>query len=153
MEKITLKIMDFYGLDAELNGFSTEPGAPPTGGLLKEKLPLVTKYWLTDLAKKVAVEKALVEELKNEMIKKYGVTAEDGSVAIPIYVDSEDPESPKKVLNPNYISFDKEFSELLNTEKELEYKPIKLSDIDKLETTENYANFFRLVQPDETVVS
>ena len=71
MEKITLKLFEFYNLDAELNGLRNQnTGETISSGLLQEKLSLVTKYWLSDLAKKVAAEKAAVEELKNELIKK-----------------------------------------------------------------------------------
>ena len=148
MEKIKLKLLDFYNLDIELNGVQVQ-GAPTSGGLLREKLPLVTKYWLTDLAKRVAAEKAAVEELKVDLIKKYGEADKDGNVNIPVYLPSEDPESKKRVVNPQYTAFDKEFGELLDTEKELEYKPIKLSDLEKLETTENYATLFTLVKVEE----
>lgn len=148
MEKISLKILDFYNLDVELNGMPAQSNSQPgVMGILKEKLPLVTKYWLSDLAKRVAAEKASVEELKNDLIKKYGKSGEDGTVAVPIYIDNE--EDGKKVLNPDYLAFEKEFGELLNTEREIEYKPIKLSDIEKLETSENYATLFRLVKVDE----
>ena len=146
-------IFDFYNLDAELNGVPTQNGGSPTG-LLREKLPLVTKYWLTDLAKKVSAEKIIVEELKNEIIKKYGVEEKEGSISIPLYIDDEEDQSEtkRKILNPNYVSFEKEFSELLNTEKDLEYKPIKLSDLGNLETTENYATLFKLIRVEETSV-
>lgn len=148
MEKISLKILDFYNLDVELNGAPSQNGSGPVG-LLKEKLPLVTKYWLTDLAKRVAAEKTAVEELKNDLIKKYGVTAEDGSISIPVYVEEGEGEDKKKVVNPQFMDFEREFGELLNTEKELKYKPIKLSDLEKLETTENYATLFRLIEVDQ----
>jgi len=71
MEKISLKILDFYNLDVELNGMPAQSNSQPgVMGILKEKLPLVTKYWLSDLAKRVSAEKASVEELKNDLIKK-----------------------------------------------------------------------------------
>jgi hypothetical protein len=149
MEKINLKILDFYNLDIELNGIASNSQTKEGNvtGLLRERLPLVTKYWLTDLAKRVAAEKTAVEELKNELIKKYGVEDANGNINIPVYIDDEKDESEikRKVINPEYVSFEKEFSELLNTEKELEYKPIKLSDLEKLETTENYVTLFKLV--------
>jgi hypothetical protein len=53
MEKITLKLFEFYNLDAELNGaINQQTGAKISSGLLQEKLPLVTKYWLSDLGRK-----------------------------------------------------------------------------------------------------
>ena len=166
MEKITLKLFEFYNLDAELNGIrNPQTGEQLAAGLLQEKLPLVTKYWLTDLGKKVAAEKAAVEELKNDLIKKYGTEDENGNVSIPMVIDeldadgnpikdkdSEGNEVTRKKLNPEFQQFEKEFNDLLQTEKELEYKAINLSDFEKVETSENYCTFFKLVKVDAEVV-
>lgn len=165
MEKITLKLYEFYNLDAELNGLRNQgTGEVIAAGLLQEKLPLITKYWLTELAKKVAAEKATVEELKNDLIKKYGQEDDKGGVSIPMFIDDVDAEGnpiletqdgkevTRKKLNPEYQEFEKEFNELLQTEKELEYKPIKLAEFEKVETSENYVTFFKLVQPEADVV-
>jgi hypothetical protein len=159
MEKITLKLFEFYNLDAELNGaINQQTGAKISSGLLQEKLPLVTKYWLSDLGKKVAAEKASIEELKNDLIKKYGKADDKGGFTIPMVIDELDEngnivksinedgsEVSKKVLNPDFQAFEKEFNELLQTEKDLEYKGFKLTEFEKVETSENYETFFRMV--------
>lgn len=163
MEKITLKLFEFYNLDAELNGITNQAtGESISVGLLREKLPLVTKYWLTELGKKVAAEKASVEELKNDLIKKFGKEDDKGGVSIPMVIDeldadgnlimvtdNEGKEVAKKKINPDFQQFEKEFNELLQTEKELEYKPIVLADLAKLETEENYATLFKLVKAED----
>jgi len=163
MEKITLKLFEFYGLDAELNGIvSQSTGEKIASGLLQEKLPLTTKYWLTSLGKTVAAEKAAVEELKNDLIKKFGKADENGNISIPMMVDEQDEDGnpimepnaegtliTRRKLNPEFQQFEQEFNELLQTEKELEYKPFKLSDFEKVETSENYSIFFKLVKADE----
>ncbi len=65
MNKVTLKLYEFYNLDAELNGVvNQQNGEVISKGLLAEKIKLTTKYWLNDLAKKVADEKKAVEALK-----------------------------------------------------------------------------------------
>ena len=164
MEKITLKLFEFYNLDAELNGLTNQgTGETLATGLLREKLPLVTKYWLTELGKKVAAEKAAVEELKNDLIKKYGKEDDKGGVSIPMVIDELDAdgnpvkttdedgnETTKKVFNPDFQQFEKDFNEFLQTEKELEYKPILLVDLAKVETEENYSTVFKLVKVEET---
>jgi len=163
MEKITLKLFEFYNLDAELNGLTNQStGESISTGLLREKLPLVTKYWLTELGKKVAAEKASVEELKNDLIKKFGKEDDKGGVSIPMVIDeldsdgnvvmttdSDGKEVAKKVFNPDFQEFEKEFNELLQTEKDLEYKPILLADLAKLETEENYVTLFKLVKVED----
>jgi hypothetical protein len=167
MEKITLKLYEFYNLEAELNGLTNQQtGEKMASGLLQEKLPLVTKYWLTDLAKKVTAEKTAVEELKNDLIKKYGKEDDKGGISIPMVIDEVDAEGnvvyaepdaegktgPKKTLNPDFQQFEKEFNELLQTDKELEYSTIKLADFANVETSENYGTFFKLIKVEEAKV-
>ena len=166
MEKISLKLFEFYNLDAELNGLTNQQtGEKIASGLIQEKLSLVTKYWLTDLGKKVAAEKAAVEELKNDLIKKYGKEDDKGGVSIPMVIEELDSDGQpikdldkdgnwftKKVINPEFQSFETEFNNLLQTEKELEYKVFTLDDFEKVETSENYGTFFKLVKVEETKV-
>lgn len=163
MEKISLKLYEFYNLDAELNGMTNQStGEKVSSGLIQEKLSLTTKYWLTSLGKSVAAEKAAVEELKNDLIKKYGKADENGNISIPMIVDEVDAdgnpvkvttedgtETTKKKLNPDFQQFEKEFNELLQTEKDLEYKPFKLEDFERVETSENYVTFFKLIKSED----
>jgi hypothetical protein len=163
MEKISLKLYEFYNLDAELNGVTNQgTGEKVSSGLIQEKLSLTTKYWLTSLGKSVAAEKAAVEELKNDLIKKYGKADENGNISIPMIVDEVDAdgnpvkvttedgtETTKKKLNPDFQQFEKEFNELLQTEKDLEYKPFKLEDFERVETSENYVTFFKLIKSED----
>jgi hypothetical protein len=80
MEKATLKIVQFYNLEAELNGTQNpQTGEKLTKGLLSEKLQLKTKYWLSDLAKKVKEQTDACNELRNDLIKKYG-EEKDGQI-------------------------------------------------------------------------
>jgi len=166
MEKISLKLFEFYNLDAELNGLTNQQtGEKIASGLIQEKLSLVTKYWLTELGKKVAAEKAAVEELKNDLIKKYGKEDDKGGISIPMVIDELDSDGQpvkdldkdgnwftKKVINPEFQSFELEFNNLLQTEKELEYKAFTLEDFEKVETSENYGTFFKLIKVEETKV-
>ena len=67
MSSIKLKLHEYYSLDSEINGFKNQAtGEVLSEGLLAEKLGLVTKYWLTDLSKKVADEKTAIETMKTE---------------------------------------------------------------------------------------
>ena len=166
MEKISLKLFEFYNLDAELNGLTNQQtGEKIASGLIQEKLSLVTKYWLTELGKKVAAEKAAVEELKNDLIKKYGKEDDKGGISIPMVIDELDSDGQpikdldkdgnwftKKVINPDFQSFETEFNNLLQTEKDLEYKAFTLEDFEKVETSENYGTFFKLIKVEETKV-
>ena len=153
MEKISLKLYEFYNLESELNGVTNQQtGEKISSGLLAEKLKLTTKYWLTELAKKVAAEKATVETLKEELIKKHGETDETGNISIPMYVNIVRDEDDKMVSaenNPKFIEFQNEFNTLLQEEKELEYKPVNLNELENIESDGNYPTFFKLVVVDE----
>jgi len=152
MEKISLKLYEFYNLDSELNGVTNQQtGEKVSAGLLAEKLKLTTKYWLTELSKKVAAEKASIESLKEELIKKHGETDETGNISIPMYIDIVKDEEGNIVdgkNNPKFIEFQNEFNALLQEEKELEYKPVSINELENIESEGNYPVFFKLVKVD-----
>jgi uncharacterized protein (UPF0216 family) len=104
------------------------------------------------LAKKVAAEKATVETLKEELIKKHGEADETGNISIPMYIDIVKDEDDKIVdgkNNPKFIEFQNDFNVLLQEEKELEYKPVNLSELENIESDGNYPTFFKLVTVSE----
>lgn len=166
MEKITLKLYEFYNLEAELNGLTNQQtGEKVATGLLQEKLSMVTKYWLTDLAKKVAAEKESIEKLKEELIKKHGQEDDKGGVSIPMTIEETDADGNtvtttdadgktvnKRKINPAYVEFEKEFNELLNQERDIEHNTFKLGDFANVETSQNYSTFFKLISMEEAKV-
>ena len=88
MNKIKLKLHEYYTLEAELNGVVNQrTGDVVLKGLLSEKINLATKYWVNDLAKKILAEKVEIEKLKEELIKKHGEQDESGGVSIPVYIN------------------------------------------------------------------
>ena len=154
MEKVTLKLSEFYQLEAELNGVSNQQtGEVLAKGLLSEKIKLTTKYWLHDLNKKVAAEKESVEKLKEELIKKYGKEDEEGRISIPLYINEVIDEDTKEVVsrevNPDFVKFQNDFNALLSEERDLEYKSFKLEDFESVETDGVYNKFFKLIKVNE----
>jgi len=149
MEKISLKLFEFYNLDVELNGMvNKQTGEVKSMGLLAEKLKLTTKYWLTELSKKVVAEKEAVESLKEDLIKKHGEADETGNISIPMYINTVKDENDNIVggdPNPKFIEFQNDFNALLQEEKELEYKPVSLTELENIESDGNYPTFFKLV--------
>ena len=153
MEKITLKLAEFYQLEAELNGVTNQQtGEKLANGLLNEKVKLTTKYWLTDLAKKVSAEKEAVEKVKNELIQKYGESDETGNISIPFYINEQVDEEGKVIsreINPKMVEFQNEFNALLEETRDLEHKGFKLEELDAVESADNYPVFFKLIKVDE----
>ncbi len=152
MEKVTLKLHEFYALEAELNGVvNNQTGEVLSKGLLSEKIKLSTKYWLTELGKKVSEEKTAVEKLKEELIKKHGTEDEKGGISIPMYINivtNEEGEVTGRDVNPKFVEFQNEFNALLQEEKEVEYKEFKLADFESVESEGVYVTFFKLVKPE-----
>ena len=70
MEKTSLKLREFYSLQVELNGLvGNKTGEIIAKALLSEKIKLTTKYWLTDLDKKVSTERETIEKLREELME------------------------------------------------------------------------------------
>ena len=150
MNKIKLKLHEYYTLEAELNGVVNQrTGDVVLKGLLSEKINLATKYWVNDLAKKVLAEKVEIEKLKEELIKKYGEQDETGGVSIPVYINivkNEADEIVSKEINPKYVEFENDFNALLQEEREVEYKPFKLEEFYSVESENVYNTFFKLIE-------
>lgn len=152
MEKISLKLSEFYQLDAELNGvMNQKTGEKLSNGLLNEKLKLTTKYWLSDLAKKVADEKATIESVRGDLIKKHGEADETGNINIPAYINEQKDKDGNFIdgdINPKFVEFQKEFNTLLEEERDIEYKGFTLKELDSVASSDNYAVFFKLIKVD-----
>ena len=153
MEKITLKLYEFYNLEAELNGVTNQQNGEVTSkGLLAEKIKMTTKYWLNDLVKKVVTEKEACEALKQELIKKHGEADEQGNVSIPMYINevkNEEGQTVSREINPKFVEFQNEFNAVLNVDKELEYKGFTLEEFENVESEGKYDTFFKLIKVGE----
>lgn len=170
MEKITLKLYDFLNLEVELNGIVNPQTQQRTQkGLLQHPIPMGTKYWLSKLAKTVGDEKAIIDGLKDELVRKHGTENEDGSIRVDVAIpeldkkgkqvttkvtaeDGSVKEQPKFTVNPKYLEFEKEFNEILQQEKELEYRAVKIEDFvtpdypNGLVTDQQFDTFFTLIK-------
>lgn len=141
MTQITLKLHEILTLEAELNGFTNpQTGERVLEGFLKEKMNLATKYRLTKLSEELKKEKAILDGLRDELIKEHG-EEKDGQVSIPTFEDKK-----QTKINPKFIEFQAKYTELLDTDKNIEYTPLSISDLDKVESSENYTVLFKLVQ-------
>lgn len=151
MEKIKLSLAELLTLEAELNGYIYRQLNPKTkeeeeivlAGFLKEKLNLATKYWLTRLSNKLISEKKTIEELRNELVKKFGKEKEDGSIEVERFLDKEGTK-----FTPAYIEYQQEWFNLLSEEKEIEYNPLSIADLEKIDSEGNYNLVFKLVKED-----
>ena len=51
-------------------------------------------------------------------------------------------------INPKFVEFQNEFNTLLEEERELEHKGFTLEELDSVESSDNYAVFFKLIKVD-----
>lgn len=141
MSQITLKLHEILTLEAELNGFiNPQNGEKVLDGFLKEKLNLATKYRLTKLSEELKKEKSILDDLRDELVKEYG-TEEDGQISIQMFEDKK-----QTKINPKFVEFQSKYTELLDEGKVIDYTPLTISDLDKIESNENYSILFKLIQ-------
>lgn len=150
MANITLKLGQILQLESEINGYTNpQNGQEVYIGFRKHKLPLKTKYWLTELGDRLATERKTVETLRDEIIQKHGEDDGKGGIQIGVFIEQKD-ENDKVIsreLNPQYVEFQNEFNALLSEDKEIEYTPLTMDDLERVgETTDDYNLLFMLVQ-------
>ena len=118
MKNQSLKLFELLNLEAELAGATNnQTGEKIIEGLLNQKLPVVTKYYLNALVESLAAEKKVIDSLRDELIKKHGTEDANGNVGISMVIETEkvdDKGEPVKDINPAYIAFNDEYGELLN---------------------------------------
>lgn len=150
MDKITLKLGDVLQLESEINGY-TEPqtGEQVYEGFSKQNLSIILKYELSDFSTTLKSERTKVETLRDELIKKYGEEDGNGGILVKMYNEIKDEEGniTGKVVNPQYLEFDKEYGVLLNQEIEIEYPEITIQDLKEAgKTKDKYQVLFKLIK-------
>ena len=144
-KKTKLNVLQLRDLHLELNG-DTVLG---TKGLLQEKIPFVLKFHMSSVAKIALEVYSTTEDMRVELIKQYGVVSDTGYVNIEqtlIEID-ETTGLEKQVENPNYIKFIKEWSDIVQVEKEIEHYPFNIEEFKDLETDFNYRTVFLIISP------
>ena len=129
MKQTKLTLGEIYTLNLELFGNENNKG------LLSQPLPLKVKYWLQRLADKLKSEVTTIDEVRNGLIKELG-TEENGKVQI-------------KIDSPNFEVFQKQYTELLDTEKEITHAIFTLDQFENLEVAEYYAVFLKLIDEEQ----
>lgn len=155
MNKSTLTLGEIYALEAELAGsVNQQTGEKLLKGLLSQPISLLQKYWLTDLAEELGKHKKTVDNLRNELIQKFGQPTENGAMSISISIDKldddgapvfDDQGNPIKVLNPKFQEFNNSMEELFAETRDIEHYAFKIEDFD-FKTDETYTIFFKILK-------
>jgi len=144
-KKTKLNVLQLRDLHLELNGDT----ALGTKGLLQEKIPFVLKFHMSSVAKIAMEVYSTTEDMRVELIKQYGVVSDTGYVNIEQTIIEIDETTglEKQVENPNYIKFIKEWSDIVQVEKEIEHYPFNIEEFKDLETDFNYKTVFLIISP------
>lgn len=150
MEKLNLKLFEIRDLNAEINGLvNVQTGEKVKKGLLDEKLSMTQKYWISDLGKKAKTLVDEVEPLRNELITKHGSKTSEETIEVLPWIEEKEGEETVKKPNPKFFEFEKEYSELFNQEREVEYKPFFIEDFDEVKSENDYPVFRKFCKSKE----
>ena len=126
---MNLKLHELVALHYELNGIQKQ-----SKGLLAQKMPMKLKIFLHRISKMTAEKNKTYEEQRLELYKKYGEEKEQNIVLKP----------------ENVLEFNKELTEMLEAEKEIDVKPFWgeaniVELIEQVESEEYYPIVYKLI--------
>lgn len=132
MKSLTLKNVDILNLQAEV------------ANVIENCKSFTAKFHLNNLLSQIEPKVKNFNELKNEMIKKYGVTKENGDTAVQQFVDND---AEKAIETEEYKEFLPQWNELLfQTDVEVEHSPLKLTVFDTVESDKFYPVLFKFIK-------
>ena len=150
MAQTSLTIDQILQLDAEINGFTN----PNTGdvvfeGFSRQPISILLKYELKELSETLKSEREKVDEIRNELIEKFGEKTEDGGIQITPTIEQKKGKKTETVKNPKYVEFIQEYNKLLQKDIELTHPDITKEDLrDAGKTKDQYDILFKLVKKD-----
>lgn len=148
MSKIKLTLGEIVALEAEINGVvNQQTGEVALKGLLSENISLIIKYRLSKLAELLASDKKTVEDLRQELVKKYGEEDGKGNLQVVPFLDEA-----KTIQNPKFALFANEYNALLAEKKEIEFPSVTLDDLKDVKGEGFYGVFLKYISADSEVI-
>ncbi len=143
-----LTIDQILQLDAEINGYTNpQNGEVIYEGFASQPLSILLKYELRELSEKLKDERGKVDELRNELIEKFGEKTEEGGIQITPTIEQKKGKKTETIKNPKYVEFLSEYNKLLTKEIELDHPVITKEDLkDAGKTKDQYNILFNLVE-------
>lgn len=153
MEKQKFNLRDVLQLEGEINGVvNNETNEIILEGFVNQNLSIILKYELSEFSDFLKNEKKKVENLRNDLIKKYGKEEKDGTVIVEMFNEKTDENGNviSKEFSESYLNFEKDYGTLLNQVIELEYPTITKEDLKNAgKTKDNYTILFKLIKKEE----
>ena len=147
MKKRKLKLFEVLNLEAEIAGLTNQTtGERIIEGLLSQKISAVTKYWLNSILDTLEKEKKMLNDIRDELIKKYGDKDTSGRIGINQHIETGEKDEQGNlvsVLNPKYVEFMSEYNAVLQESIEIKLPEINLHELSRVETSDNYQLVFK----------
>jgi hypothetical protein len=147
MKKRKLKLFEVLNLEAEIAGLTNQTtGERVIEGLLSQKISAVTKYWLNSILDTLEKEKKMLNDIRDELIKKYGDEDASGRISINQRIETGEKDeqgNPTSVVNPKYVEFMSEYNTVLQESIEIKLPEINLHELSRVETSDNYQLIFK----------
>jgi hypothetical protein len=147
MKKRKLKLFEVLNLEAEIAGLTNQTtGERVIEGLLSQKISAVTKYWLNSILDTLEKEKKMLNDIRDELIKKYGDEEASGIISINQRIETgenDEQGNPTSVVNPKYVEFMSEYNTVLQESIEIKLPEINLHELSRVETSDNYQLVFK----------
>jgi hypothetical protein len=141
MDKKKLSLGEILTLESEIIGVvNQQTGEVLLKGLLSENINLVIKYRLIKLAELLTADKKTLDDMRNDLIKKYGEDDGNGNIFVETHLDKA-----KTQVNPKYVEFVNEYNTLLVETKEIDFPTITLEDIKDIKGEGFYGMFLKLI--------
>jgi hypothetical protein len=153
MKTVSLELNEVLSLEVELAGISNQQtGEVLIEGLLSKELNFSLKYHLDKIYKQVVEEKKVIEQFRQDLIKKFGEESEEGEVSVPCLINLKKDKEGNVVSgdpNPKFQEFSKEFEEFLKTKTEIRVKELTLADFTDVKLKSAPTVLFSLLDEEE----
>ena len=148
MSKIKLALGEILALEAEINGITNQQtGEVVLKGLLSENINLIIKYRLTKLAESLTSDKKTLDDMRNDLIKKYGEEDGKGNLQVSPFSDEA-----KTIQNPKFALFANDYNTLLAEQKEIDFPTITLEDLKDVKSEGFYGVLLKHITVEQEVV-
>ena len=104
--------------------------SPGLNTILGMELPAKPAYWLARWLDRSTSEMKATEKARMNLVKKYAKKDKDGKPLRKLDPKTKKPTNQIDFTDKNLEKFNDEFNELLETEVKIDFKPIKLADLD-----------------------
>jgi hypothetical protein len=150
MENYTLTLGEILDLEIEINGLiNNETGEVIYEGFRKQNLNILLKYDINEFGDKLKNEVKLINDIRDELVKKHGKD-DGGNIFVQMYDVEKDDKGNiiSKKYTQSFKDFQTEFSTLLDSKtKEFQVPTITKEDLKNAgQTKDDYRVLFKVIK-------